>query len=115
MSEKVRPIVLTDEETGIKYTLEFDRETVKVAEMHGFVISELEDKMMTKIPELFFWAFRKHHKNLSRSQTDDILFNKLNGMPEGMMERLGQLYIAPYESLVQNEDTAKNARMAVEL
>ena len=34
--ENVKPIRLTDTETGEKYTLEFSRESVKFAEQRGF-------------------------------------------------------------------------------
>ena len=55
-----------------------------------------------------------HHKNLSREKTDRILFEDLGGMPDGMLERLGQLYALPFDALTQTENKPKNAKVTVE-
>jgi len=116
VNEQVRPIILHDTETETDYTLEFDRDSVRFAEARGFDIDEVKKFPMTKIPELFYYAFRMHHKNVSREKTDKILFDVLGGMPPGMSERLGALYAAPFEALMSdNENTAKNSRMTVEM
>lgn len=111
--EKINPIKLTDNESGTVYTLEFNRDTVRFAENRGFDINDVARFPMTKLPELFFYAFRMHHKNVSREKTDRILFDDLGGMPDGMAERLGLLYSAPFEALSGGEK-AKNGRMTVE-
>ena len=36
VNEKVKPLILTDNDTGEKYTLEFSRESVRFAEARGF-------------------------------------------------------------------------------
>lgn len=115
--EKVEPIVLTDNETGEKYTLEFTRDSVRFAEARGFDLSDLEKYPMTKIPELFFYAFRANHKYVSREKSDRILFEDMKGMPEGMVERLGMLYAAPFNALMPDESEGgrKNARVTVEM
>ena len=113
--ERVKPIILADNETGRKFTLEFDRESVRFAEMHKFDIDDVGRFPMLKVPELFYYAFRMHHKNISRAETDRILFDELGGMPGGMIERLGQLYSAPFEALAMGDGEPKNARMTVEL
>ena len=115
MNEQVKPIVLHDEENKKDYTLEFDRETVQWCEQRGFKIEDVGDYSLTKVPELFFYAFRMHHKNISRERTDRILFEDLGGLPKGMLERLIQLYAAPYEALNAARDgAAKNPKMTVE-
>lgn len=111
----VKPIIIKDPDHGQTYTLEFSRDTVRFAEGRGFDISDVAKFPMSKIPELFYYAFRMHHKNLSRSQTDAILFDGLGGVPEGLMERLGQLYAAPFDTLMLDEGEAKNGTMTVEL
>ena len=117
--EKVKPIILHDLENDEDYTLEFDRDSVKVAESRGFDIEDVGKFPMTKVPELFFYAFRMHHPKMARNQTDRILFDVLKGLPEGVAERLGALYGVPYEALngkKNNEGTDEgNARMTVEL
>lgn len=111
--EKVNPIILRDNENGNVYTLEFNRDSVRFAENRGFDINDVARFPMTKLPELFFYAFRMHHKNVSREKTDRILFDDLGGMPEGMAERLGVLYSAPFEALAGKENE-KNGKMTVE-
>lgn len=113
VKERVNPIILHDEEHQKDYTLEFSRESVMFAEQRGFSIADLERYPMAKMPEFFFYAFRMHHPNISRSLTDKILFEMLGGMPEGMAERLGELYAVPYEAL--NGTTGKNSKMTVEM
>ena len=109
----VKPIILTDEETGIEYTLEFNRESVMFAEARGFKISDVADYPMSKIPELWFYAFRMHHKNLARAKTDALL-DGLGGIPAGLMERLGELYAAPFSALTDGQ-TDENPRVTVKL
>lgn len=111
--EVVRPITLRDEQTGNIYLLEFDRDTVKYAEQHGFDTSA-KVLRITDMEELFFYAFRKHHPNMSKANTDKILYEKLHGFPEGMVGRLVALFAIPYKALVQKEDDEKNATMTVE-
>lgn len=114
VNENIKPILLTDNETGEEYTLEFNRESIRFAEARGFDISDVGKYPMTKLPELFYYAFRMHHKSVSREKTDRILFEYLGGMPDGMAERLGALYSAPFEALTATEGTEKNVRMTVE-
>lgn len=117
MADKVKPITLTDNETGEKYVLEFSRDSVKFAEQRGFDIDDVKKYPMTKVPELFFYAFRMHHKSISLERANRILFDDLHGLPEGTIERLINLYIAPFDALIDTSDEGdeKNARMTVEL
>lgn len=113
--EKFNPIVLTDTDTNEKYTLEFTRDTVKFAESRGFKIEEIADMPMTKSIELFWYAFRAHHMSVSREKAEKILIDDLKGFPDGMIERLYNLYRQPFNALVRDEDASKNARMTVEM
>lgn len=114
INEKVVPIELTDNETGDVYTLEFNRESIRFAEARGFDIADVGKFPMTKLPELFYYAFRMHHKSVSREKTDKILFEWLGGMPDGMAERLGALYSAPFEALTSSDNgEEKNSRITV--
>lgn len=114
MSEKnVKPIYLTDTETGMEYTLEFNRESVVFAERHGFEINDVSRFPMTKVPELWYYAFRAHHKNLPREKTDKLL-EWAGGFTEDLMVRLGELYAVPFESLTGGE-AEENPRVTVKL
>lgn len=116
VNEQVKPIIIHDTENGTDYTLEFNRESIRFAEARGFDIDDVSKFPMTKIPELFFYAFRMHHQNISREKTDRILFDELGGLPEGAAERLGALYSAPFEALNGKKEGKKgNPKMTVEL
>ena len=113
MASEVKPIIVTDDETGMEFTLEFTRESVKFAEARGFKINDVADYPMTKIPELWFYAFRAHHKNIARAKTDALL-EGLGGIPDGLLERLGELYAAPFSALTDGQ-TEANPRVTVKL
>lgn len=114
--ERVPSIRFTDNETNIVYELDFCRESVKFAESKGFKTSEIADYITTKVPEFWYYAFRMHHKNLARSQTDALL-EKMGGLSPNVAERLVDLYNqAATSNIVQDEeDLAKNAKVTVEL
>lgn len=116
-NEKIKPLVLTDNETGEKYTLEFSRESVKFAEARGFTIEDSVKFPQTKIPDLFYFAFRKNHRNISRERTDRMLYDDLQGLSTAAIERLLMLYQEPQNALIRTDEDGepKNARMTVEL
>lgn len=111
----VNPIIITNSETNDEYTLEFSRESVMFAENHGFTIEDFGEKLMTRIPQLFYFAFRMHHPRMTQAMTDKILFEDLGGVTEGLSERLVELYNAPYETLINSEGTPKNSKVTVKL
>lgn len=117
VNERVKPIIIRDTESGTEYTLEFNRDSIKFAESRGFRAEDVADFPMSKIPELFFYAFRMHHKNVSREKTDKMIFEDwggINDLPDGLIERLFQLYNEPFEA-TKTEDERKNSKLTVEL
>ncbi len=113
VNEKVKPIILTDNETGDEYTLEFSRESIRFAEQRGFDIDDVGKYPMTKLPELFFYAFRMHHKNVARAKTDALL-DSLGGVmdaPDGLFARLGELYSEGFNTLT--DKPAENPTVTV--
>lgn len=121
MADKINPIRISvpDGKEGKKvYELEFSRDTVNWINNHGFVRDEFFNKMEEMLPLLFYGAFRMHHKNVARSETDRILFEVLKGLKSAALERLLELYNAPRNALViddDDEDYAKNCEATVEL
>lgn len=115
INEKVKPIIIHDTENNIDYTLEFNRESVRFAEARGFDIDDVGKYPLTKVPELFWYAFRMHHKSVSKEKADRILFDDLGGLPEGAGERLVQLYGATIEALSNDGSKSKNSKVTVEL
>ncbi len=116
LEDRVKPMRITDNVTGEVYELDFSRDSIRFAENRGFEMDSLLKFPNTKIPEFFYYAFRKNHKRIARSQTDEILEN-LGGLTSQMIERLIQLYnqAALTHVLALDEDTEKNERMTVEL
>ncbi len=110
MSEKLKPMVITDPDEGKEYTLEFNRKSVVKAEQAGLDVNQLESKSMTMIPLLFWGAFLMHHPHMTRDQTDKILFDGLGGLGTEEMVYLGKLYAEPFNTLVANEDEGANPR-----
>ena len=60
----IKPITLKDE-NGNVYTLEFNAETVRLAQKNGLDYQEISSKPMVVIPDLFAYSFKMHHKALS--------------------------------------------------
>lgn len=116
----LKPIIITDNETGKHYTLEFDRASVERAENDGFSLSDCQ-RYPSKLAELWFHAFYKNHKGeflrreLTRKKTDEMLdaCGGITGIDPDVWARLSELYVATYSTLVDGE--AKNGRMTIEL
>ena len=115
-NEIVKPLILHDTETGMDYTLEFSRDTVRWCEARGFKLEDISNYPMTKIYEFFWYAFRMHHKNISLEKTDRIIdeWGGIEGIPDGVLERLGQLYAAPFSTL-QDGGEDRPRKVTVEL
>ena len=107
--ERVLPIELTDNETGKVYTLEFNRDVVRRAERNGFSIEDCA-KYPTLCYDLWYYAFFAHHeKEIKRKKTDELL-DALGGVadaPDGLFERLGELYAQAYKTLDGDEKNLK--------
>lgn len=117
-NEKVRPIIIHDADAGRDYTLEFDLESVRFAQARGFDSDDIGKFPVIKTEELFYYAFRKNHKNVSKEKTDKILWEKLGGignLPEGFIERLILLYYDPINAVRNAEESGKNANVTVEM
>ena len=112
-TDRPNPIKITDPDSGAEYTLDFDRASVKFAEQRGFKIMEVADTPETSVANLFFYAFRKNHKEMARANTDKIL-DDLGGLLPEEVARLQELYSASISSL-NVEGERKNSRMKVEL
>ena len=111
----VTPITLTDSVAGDIYVLQFNRDTVKFAEARRFNINEIGDVLnMTAIEDLFYYSFRMHQPKISKAETDKFLYDKLGGLPVGMIERLVDMYLEPFMILKRTEEKAKNASMTVQ-
>lgn len=117
MDERIKPIRLTDVDTGKVYELDFNRESVKFVESQGFKIEETFDYPNVNIPKLFYFAFRANHKNVGLNQTQALL-DKMGGLTDEVAMRLVDLYrqATMANNIIQDkEDLAKNPHITVEL
>jgi hypothetical protein len=116
--ERVEPIRFTDNETGEQYELDFSRDSVRFMAERGFKVGDnIVDYIAKDGPELWFYAFRKNHKNVGRNKTD-ALYTKMGGLTPKVIERLALLYNQALMSnnIVQDdEELEKNSRVTVEL
>lgn len=115
--ERVPSIKVTDKRDGMVYELDFNREAIKFAEARGFKPEEVAEFPATKFPELFYYAFRMHHRGLSRGQTD-IIYDRLGGVSPAFLERLVLLYnqaLTANNVVEETSDMGKNGDMEVEL
>ena len=113
--EKLTPITLTTE-TGRKYILDFDRESVLFAEDSGFVIDDVDKYPMSSTYKFIYFALRKNHPELTYEWTKDFVdksFGGVKNVPNAILERLGQLYAAAFTSL--GDKNSKNAKVTVEM
>lgn len=116
LEDRVNPIRITLQSSGETYELDFNRESVRFAEMHGFELDNVTRFPASKIPEFFYFAFRKNHKKLSRTQVDDI-FEEIGGVTGKVLSRMIALYnqAALTHVIASDEDYEKNARVTVEM
>ena len=107
--ERVQPIELTDNDTGKTYTLEFNRDTVRRAERNGFSIDDCA-KFPTLCYDLWYYSFLMHHeREIKRKRTDELLdsVGGITDAPDGLFERLGELYAQAYKTLEGDEKNRK--------
>ena len=116
LEDRVNPIKITLQSSGETYELDFNRESVRFAEMHGFELENVTRFPSSNIPEFFYFALRKNHKKLSRTQADDI-FEEIGGITGKVLTRMISLYnqAALTHVISTDEDYEKNARVTVEM
>lgn len=107
--ERIKPIKLTDTESGKEYILEFNRATIKLTEQSGFDITEANKKPITSLSKLWYYSFKMHHPEVTAEKAEK-LFDEIGEIPEGLIERLFALYNAGAESL-----SVENPKVAVTL
>lgn len=116
--EIVQSARLTDKATGKVYELDFSRESVVFAERNKFKLEEALDFPVSGLRDLFYYAFRKNHRNVPREKTDNLIDQNWGGaLPERLVKRLVQLYQqAQLSNAIQtDEDIEKNSGLTLEL
>lgn len=97
---------ITFEYGSNKYTLEFDRKSVRAMENAGFNITELATKPVNTYYELFVGAFRKHHRTIKSDKIDEI-YDVLDDK-ENLHAKLIDMYCETVRSILGNAETDEN-------
>lgn len=100
-------------EDGREYTLEFNVDAIIYLEEAGFKRSEVFDKLMKSVPLLFYASFRMNHPEITKAETDKILFDDLGGVSDEMAGKLIDLYNDQYKMLMNESGKPKNPKMKV--
>lgn len=91
---------------GVNYTLEYNRDSVKVLESNGFKMEELLEKPMTNIELMFECAFIKNHHNTPATVVTEIL--KECPDKKGLLTTLKKMIDETYESLLAEPNDSGN-------
>ena len=83
------------------YTLEYNLKAAGNANAEGFVLDELGDKPAQMVPILVYWAFAKHHKGITRRQTEAI-YEWITDK-SGFLTALAGMYADAVNALVDDE------------
>lgn len=111
--EITKPVTI--EADGKTYTLEFNRNSVVSAERAGLRVDMIGEQPMTMLPLLFFAAFKMHQPKITKEETDSILFDKMRGLNQELIERLAQLYAEPTKTLIRADDYGDEKNVTISL
>lgn len=93
------------------YTLEYNRQSVRMIEGQGFVLEQISDKPVTMIPMLFSGAFIKNHRGMKRALIDEIYDEVAD--KSGLLSALMEMYAETISSLTDENEVEGNAIWAV--
>jgi hypothetical protein len=93
------------------YTLEYNRQSVRMMESQGFVLEQISEKPVTMIPMMFQGAFIKNHRGLKRAFIDEIYDEVAD--KSGLLNALMEMYAETLSSLTDENETEGNAIWAV--
>ena len=83
-------------------------------------MDDLDRYPQTKVREFFYYAFRMHHKNLAKANTDKFLekwWGEVGDIPEEIMLRLAELWAQTFVTITdeENGDEPKKQRATIEM
>lgn len=87
---------------GEQYILEYTRRSVKEMESSGFVASDVKNKPLTGLLDLFCGAFIANHAKVVRQKREQIYDSLSN--KDKLMERLTEMYNEPLATLMEDPD-----------
>ena len=90
-----------------QYTLEYTLRTAGQANEDGFILDQLGDKPALMIPKLVYWAFVRHHRGITRKQTETI-YEWIRDK-SAFIAALAEMYAEAVNALVDDGDEEGNA------
>ena len=72
IEDRVKPVRMTDEIDGKVYELDFCRESILFAQRNKFSLEDALAYPAVGLRDLFYYSFRKNHKNVARDKTDKL-------------------------------------------
>lgn len=117
IQDHINPARIIDDQNGRTYELDFSRESIVFAERNHFKLEDALEYPVTGMRDLFFYSFRKNHRNVARDKTDKLIERWGGGIPEALVKRLIQLYQQAQASnaIMVDEDAEKNSGLTLEL
>lgn len=88
-----------------EYTLEFTRRTVQMMERKGFVVSDIESKPLSMLPQLFAGAFLANHRFVNQETIDEI-YNHLTDKNE-LIAKLAEMYAEPISAMLADPEESE--------
>jgi hypothetical protein len=87
------------------YDLEYTRATASQIEDQGFVLDQITEKPLKMIPMLFYGAFLKHNRGITRKLVDEIFDNLVDkcGEDGGIIAVLAEMYAETVQTLTDNQ------------
>lgn len=86
---------------GKQYCLEYTRASVKYMEQNmGFTPNDVQDKMMTRLPQLFMGAFIAHHPDI-KSKVVNAIYDTMDDKV-GLYRCLFEMYSDPYNQMLES-------------
>jgi len=87
---------------GKRYTLEYNRNSIRQMERQGFKINESDGMPMSTVTSLFAGAFIMHHRNVD-PRTLDAIYDSIPKKEE-FLEKLSEMYSDPMLALVSEPE-----------
>lgn len=117
IQDHIDPARIIDDQNGRTYELDFSRESIVFAERNHFKLEDALEYPVTGMRDLFFYSFRKNHRNVARDKTDKLIERWGGGIPEALVKRLIQLYQQAQSSnaIIVDEESEKNSGLTLEL
>lgn len=119
IEDRVKPVRMTDEIDGKVYELDFCRESILFAQRNKFSLEDALAYPAVGLRDLFYYSFRKNHKNVARDKTDKLFDRWGGGIPDKLAKRLIKLYQQAEASnsivLDDDEEARKNSKLTLEI